>query len=904
VTPWWLRAALARVAAFFRKDRLDRDFDDELAAHVAMATDDNRRRGLEPEEARRQALVKLGGLDAARELNRDTRGLPFLDTTLQDLRYAGRTLRKDAGFCAAAVSILALGIGANTAIFSVVDGVLLRPVPVKDLARLAMVWETDRNSGTTREPASVPDFLDFETHSRSFESLAAWTGGEANLAPASGEPVRLATLQATHTLLPMLGIAPVAGRTFTAEEDVAHGPAVALISESLWERSFGRDPAVLGEALRLDGAAHTIVGVVPDGADFGVLQILSAAAYSRSFAARGDRVRVDVWLPLQADPEQLPRDTHPIFVLGRLAGGSSPAAAQHEMAAIASDLERTYPSNEGRGAFVEPLADVVFGPVRPALYVLLGGVGLVLLVACVNVANLLLGRGAARLREVAVRASLGASLGRLARQFLVENLVLALAAAVAGVALAHAGLRALVALAPADVPRLSLVTIDSRVLAATLGVSILVGLVFGMVPTFQARRLDLQEALRSEGGWLASAGPARSRLRSALVVAELALAVVLLVGASLLIKSFWRLQQVEPGFQTAGVLKAEYQLPAARYPTDFRVWPNFKEIHAFTDELARRAASLPGVDSVAIAGNHPLDPGFTNSFTIAGREAEAGAWPEISIRRVSPGYFRTVGLPLRRGRLLRDSDATSAAPVLLVNEAAARRFFDGREPLGSQIHFWGAGRTIVGVVGDERFHGLAQAAPIAVYVPLAQVPSADGAGVLLLRASGDPMALSAAARGVIRELDPSLAAFGVEALGDTLSRSVAERRFTMLVLGLFATLALVLAAVGIHGVLSFGIARRTREFGLRMALGAPPGLVRRLVVREGLALAGCGLAIGLLAAFGLTGLLAKLLFGVAPRDPATFLAVALFLAAVAASASYLPARRATRVDPAVALRTE
>lgn len=890
--------------AFFRKDHLDRDFDDELAAHVQMATDDNLRRGLAPEEARRQALVRLGGQDAARELNRDTRGLPFLDTTLQDLRYAGRTLRRDAGFCAAAVSILALGIGANTAIFSVVDGVLLRPVPVQDLSRLTMVWETDRNSGTTREPASVPDFLDFQTRSQSFDSLAAWTGGEVNLVPAAGEPVRLATLEVSHGLLPLLGISPVVGRTFTAAEDVAHGPAVALISESLWERSFGRDPAIVGEALRLDGGAHTILGVVPDGADFGVVQILSAAAYSRSFAARGDRVRVDVWLPLQADPDRLPRETHPIFVLGRLAQGSSPGSAQHEMAAIASDLERAYGSNHGRGAFVEPLADVVFGPVRPALYVLLGGVGLVLLVACVNVASLLLGRGAARLREVAVRASLGASLGRLARQFLVENLVLTLASALAGVALAHAGLRALVALAPADVPRLSLVTIDSRVLAATLGVSVLVGLVFGMVPTFQARRIDLQTALRSESAWLASAGPARSRLRSGLVVAELALAVVLVVGASLLIKSFWHLQRVDPGFQTAGVLKAEYQLPAARYPVDFHVWPNFKEMHAFTNQLEDRASGLPGVDSVAVAGNHPLDPGFTNSFTVVGREAEAQSWPEISIRRVSPGYFRTVGLPLRRGRLLRDSDGTSAAPVLLVNEAAARRFFAGRDPLGAQMSFWGAARTIVGVVGNERIHGLAQAAPIGVYAPLAQAPSANGAGVLLLRASGDPLALASAARGTIRALDPALAVFGVEPLEETMSRSVAERRFTMLLLGLFAALALVLASVGIHGVLSFGIASRTREFGLRMALGAPPALVRRLVVREGLVLAGCGLAIGLLGALGLTRLLANLLFGVTPRDPATFLAVALFLTAVAATASYFPARRATQVDPAVALRSQ
>ena len=820
----------------------------------------------------------------------------------QDLRLAVRALARNPGFACVAVLTLALGIGANTAIFSVVDGVLLRRAPVDDLDRLVMVWETDRNSRTIREPASVPDYLDFVARSRTVGPLAAVMSDEVNLTPPAGEPVWLAALRITHGLLPMLGISPVVGRAFTADEDRARGPAVVLISESLWERSFGRDPGVLGRTLQLDEQPYLIAGVAPDVADFGVLQILSAAAYSRGFADRGDRGRVDVWLPLQPDPESLPRQTHPIFVLGRLADGVNAGAAQQEMAAVAADLERAYPENDGRGVFVEPLADVVFGPVRPALAVLLGAVALVVLVACVNVANLLLARGAARLREVAVRVALGAGGRRIARQFLIESLVLTLTAAGAGVALAYGGLQALVAIAPPDVPRLSAVAIDLRVLVATLGLSAIVGLVFGVVPTLQARRIDVQSALKSEGGWHLAGARGRSRLRAALVVAELALAVVLVVGAGLLIKSFWRLQQVDAGFRSEGVLKAEFQLPRSRYPVDFRVWPDFKEMHAFTGALLRRAAALPGVASTAIAGNHPLDPGFTNSFTVVGREAEARTWPEISVRRVSAGYFGTVGLSLVRGRLLSDADTTTAAPVLIVNEAAARRFFPDRDPIGSRIAFWGAARTIVGVAANEKFHGLSEAPPLAVYVPLSQAPSANGAGVLLVRTSGDPGALAGAVRGAIRDVDPALAVFGVEPLDVTVSRSVSQRRFMMLLVGLFAAVALVLAAVGVHGVLSYTVAQRTREIGIRMALGARPGRVVGLIVGQGLWLALIGVAIGFAGAVALTRVLERLLFGVTPTDPVTFLTVGGFLVAVALAASYVPARRAARIDPLVALR--
>ena len=820
-----------------------------------------------------------------------------------DLRYAARAFQKTPALTIILILTLALGIGANTAIFSVVDAVLLRPTPLRNLDRLAMVWETDRNTRTTREPASYPDYVDFKSRARTFEQLAAVMAGDLNLTPEHGDPVRLPVLNVSADALPMLGLQPIAGRGFTADEDRPGGPSVVLISEGFWDRTFQRRPTAVGSVLRLDDRPYTIVGIMPTGADFGVLQILSSAAYSRGFADRGLKTDIDIWTPLQADPQQLPRSTHPLFVVGRLSPSTSIDAAQSELTAVAADLERAYPENAARGAHVEALDSVIFGPVRPALFMLLTAVALVLLVSCVNVANLLLARAAGRAQEAAVRSALGASQSRLLRQALAETLLIAITAALAGIVLAFIGVQLLVSIAPADVPRLAFASVNLRVLLATFGISLLIAAAFALLPTIQGRRLNLHASL-VDGTGRVSAGPTRSRIRGGLVIAELALAVVLVCGAGLLIRSFWTLQQVNPGFVTERVLKAEYQLPASRYPVNFRLWPDFKEQHAFNRALLVRAAALPGVLTAAIAGNHPLDPGFTNSFTVVGREAEAKSWPEISIRRVSPGYFATVGLQLVRGRLLLDSDTTSGAPVALINASAAKRFFGDRDPLGAQIGFWGTARTIVGVVADEKFHGLAEPSPIGAYTPLSQTPSANGAGVLIVRTAGNPSSLATAVTAAIHEIDHGLAVFAVEPLGDTMSRSIGQRRFAMLLLGLFASVALLLAAIGIHGVLSYGVSQRRREIGIRMALGARrPDLVA-LVVRQGLGLAAVGLVVGFLGAFAFTRLLSTQLFGITNRDPLTLGAVAMLLGLVALTATVSPALRAASVDPVVTLRSE
>lgn len=831
-------------------------------------------------------------------------GRSLMASLLQDLRYAMRLYRARPGFAAAALLSLTLGIGLNAAIFSVVDGVLLRPAPIADIDRVVMLWQTDRNTGTTREPGSIPDFVDLRRELVTLSSLGGLIAREANFAPEAGDPTRLAALVVSHDLLPLLGVVPLRGRTFGADDEAPGGPPVVLISERLWTGALGRTPDVLGRTIRLDDQPFEIAGVVPDVTDFGILQMLGAAAYSRAFADRGTRVKVDIWQPLRPTP-QSSRDSHPLIMIGRLAPGVSIADAQADATGRAADLEARYPnSNDARGAFVEPLDAVVFGPTRPALWALLGAVGLVLLVACVNVANLMLAQGAARSRELSVRLALGAAGGRLFRQLLTESLLLAVVAGVLGVALAGAVVWWFATQGPATVPRLGAVTLNLRVIAIMCGVSLGVGVLFGLVPAWQAMRTTPRTVLAAEADRTATDGRSKRRLRGALVVAELALAVVLISGAGLLIKSFWQLSQVDPGFDATSVVKAEFQLPASRYPVNFANWPDFAEIHAFNRRLEERVAGLPGVRHFSIAGNHPLDPGFTSSFVVVGREQESATFPELSVRRVTPGYFDTVGLRVAEGRAFGLGDATTSEPVAMLNAAAAARFFPDRTPVGQAIGMWGARRRVVGVVANERFHGLTADEPLAVYFPLAQTPGTNGAGVLLVRSDGrDPRSMGAEIARTIREIDPGLAVFGVEAIEDTVSRSVADRRFTMSLLALFAVMALTLAAIGVYGVLSYAVSQETREIGIRLALGASPEGVRRRILGRGLALAASGLALGALGAVALASLLQSLLFGVAATDPIVFLAVAALLASVAAAASYLPARRATRIDPGAAMRT-
>ena len=895
----------------------DADIVEELAQHLAARFDESRASGATEREARDRVAHELRhSAEFAKAVRRADRLRPVvpapppIDRTwlandlARDASYAVRLLRRTPGFTAAALLTLALGIGMTTAIFSVVQAVLLRPVPFPEPERLVMMWETDRNSGTTREPASIPDFVDYRQRSRQVDRVGAFVSEDLNLVPDHGDPRRLSALATTPELLQILGVQTIAGRSFSAEEDRPGGPRLAMISDRLWDQLFARDPSAIGRPIRLNGIPVTTVGVVSAIADFGVLQILSAAAYARGFADRDPRARVDVWVPLQADPANAQRGSnHSFIMVGRLAGGATISSAQDEMMTIAADLERTYPQdNAGRGAFVERLDDVIFGRTRPALTILMAAVSLVLLIACVNVANLLLARGASRAREIAVRTALGARLTRLARQFVVENVILALGGAALGVPLAYGVLRALVAVGPANIPRLATVSLDGRVLLLALGVSAFIGMVFGILPVVQARHTDVQSALKAEGSRGATGGRDGRYVRSTLVVIEVALAVVLVTGAGLLMRSFWNLTRTDPGFDVTGVLKAEFQASPVKYPRGADAAPHFVAYNRFTNGLLERVGRLPGVESTALAANHPLDTGFTNSFLVVGREAEAANWPEISCRFVTPGYFRTLRVPLIRGRFLRDSDTSSSDPVVMVNQATADRFFQKQDPIGQKIRFWGTSWTVVGIVGNERFHGIAKAAPIAAYAPLPQTRLTTLA--LIVRTTIDPVEMGTAVRAAIREIDPELAVFGLEPLEETVATSMSEQRFMMLLLALFGALAVVLAAVGVHGMLAYLVAQRTREIGVRMALGATSGRVTHLVVSQGVRLVLIGLAIGFAMALALARSLAGMLFGVTPTDRPTLLAVFLVIGSVAALSIWLPARRAVRVNPLTALRQE
>ncbi|MEZ4588238.1 MAG: ABC transporter permease [Gemmatimonadales bacterium] len=886
----------ARLGSLFGRARADRELNEELRFHVAMQAEALEREGVPPEEARRRALIALGRIAQTEEETRDARGLRWLEDLIRDLRHARRQLFRTPGFTLTGILTLGLGIGATTAIFSVVDQVLLRRVPFEDPSRLVMVWETDRRSGTSHEPSAWPDFVDFRARATTLSGMATFRGGVGNLTPLEGPPVRVAAMLVSHEYFPLLGVKPLLGRVFDAEEDQPGGTQVVLLGETLWRARYAADPEVIGRTVRINENDFQVIGVLPASADFGLDQIHERADYHAQYLAPG---RIEVWLP-GSGSQRDSRQTHPFLQIGRLAPGADLAAAAEELGRIAGDLEAEYPnSNTARGANVESLDAVVFGPVRPVLLLLVVAVALVLVVACVNVANLLLARGATRATEIAVRSALGAGGRRLGRQFLVEALLLAGLGGVVGVGLAWGGLRALAGMLPADLPRADQIGLDLSVLGMSLVVTLVVGIVFGWVPTLQARRVDPMNAIRGEGG-SKGGGRSRTRLREMLVVAELALSVALVLSAGLLVRSLWTVLRVDPGFEVERVVKAEYQLPQSRYPRDFSRWPAIDEIQSFNRQLLDEAARIPGAASVALAGAHPLDRGFTNSFVVVGREAESENWPELALRVVSPGYFETMGLTLTEGRLIDGRDRVDGVPVAMINEAARRRFFEDREPVGQQIRFWGTSREVIGVVSDERFYGVTEEAPPATYVPLVQAPMQGG--VLLVRMGADPRPAGPLLRDAIRAIDPELAVYGVEPLAETLRASVAERRFTALLIGLFAAITVLLALVGIHGVISYATAQRSQEIGLRVALGATGGQVTGMVMRSGLVLAVVGTGLGLIGAMIGSALLRGLLFGVGRFDPLTYLAVPVIVLGATALATLLPALRASRAEPVEVLR--
>jgi putative ABC transport system permease protein len=860
--------------------------DEELRLHLELRTEQLIRSGLSPAEARAEAERRFGPLaEARRELERAARQREgrvrwrqWLDALGQDARYSWRRLVRSPGFTAVAVITLGLGIGANSAIFSVVNTVLLRPLPYAESERLVRVFSLR----SVPVEMSGPDFMDIREQAGVFEGLAAYDT-EARTLTGAGDAERVAVGAVTPGFFEVLRVRPVLGRTFRLGEMEPGQERVAVLSHGFWLERFGGDHGVLGRTITLNGLEYEVVGVVPPAFDLPPGRALWVPIVNEGMFATSRRA---VYLS----------------VIGRLGAGVTLAEAEAEVSTIAARLEAAYPeSNVGWGATVRPMRDVVVGDARAPLLVLLGAVALVLLIACANVANLLLARAAGREGEFSVRAALGAGKARLVRHLLTESVMLGALGGALGLLLAVLGTRALIALGPAGIPRLDEVAVDGTVLAFTAAAALLTGILFGLAPALQVARANLASSIR-EGGRGASGGRG-NRLRSGLVVGQTALAVVLLIGAGLLLGSFARMMQVDPGFQSHGVLAFPLSLPEARYPEDAQV----RDLYGrFLDRLE----IVPGVRSAdAVYPGLGGGGSFSIAFTVDGREPlPPGESQSMQTRVATAGYFSTAGIPVRRGRAFTEWDRADAPGVVVLNEAAVRRYFPDEDPLGQRITLgWTrdgvqVGGEVVGIVGDVRHFGLTAEPVPELYLPHDQVPVS--VMNLVLRTAGDPLAVVGPVRAALRELDPSLAAGTFVPLEDQLSRSVAQPRFYALLLGLFAAVALTLAAVGILGVMSYLVAQRTREIGIRMALGADARAVHRLVIGRGMLLTLAGLALGIPATFALTRVIESQLYGVEPGDPATLAAVVVLLTAVAFLSSYIPSRRATRIDPMMALRGE
>ena len=878
----WLQIIRHRLRSLVRRSCEEQEFDDELRDHLDHQVQAHMARGLTAGEAKRLALIAIGGIEQRKEEIRDVRRVRMIEEIAQDVRYAIRTLRRSPGFAAVAVLTLALGIGANAAVFAVVNGVLLRPLPFPESDRLFLVSLTTTRGPFRSGPALTDsDYLDFRRQDRAFEQLTTFEVGMPTLIGA-GEPVRIGAARVTSEFFDVLRVRPRMGRGFAAEDGHPGRTPVVMLGDRIWRSRFAADPAAIGRTVKLDGVAHEVIGVMPAGMTF--------------------PSDAELWTPLvvQVDPHNFWMRP----VVGRLKPAVSPGAAQVEMDVFANQPGRVEGPRDAWRADVLPIKELLVADVRPSLLVFTGAVAFVLLIACANFAHLLLTRATGRRQEMAVRASLGAGPPRLVRQLLTESLVVSLAGATAGLLLARVGVPAFVALAPAGtLPRLEMVHIDAWVLAFTLSVSVVTGLAFGLVPARRTARQALLDAL-NQGGRTVAGG--HERLRTLLAVTEIALALILLAGAGLLIKSFLRLQAVDPGFRSDHVIALTVDLPGARYPSA-------TSAQAFHADLLSRLSGLPQVVAAGAVNWRPLGGMLIRGTVVldGGRKVPAGVL--VAKPGVSPAYFRAMDIRLARGREFTDRDGATAPGVAVVSQSAARVLWPGEDPIGKRVSLedqpaaadW---LTVVGVVDEVKQRGLARTVDPTVYQPYLQVKPVFFLShmTFVLRTESDPTRLGPAIRGALRDVDPELPAQSIASMSDLIAATTVAPRFQSRLLAVFAAMAFILAVTGIYGVLTYAVALRRREFGIRMALGAQSAEVVGLILRRTITIAAAGIVIGWVGAVGLTRVLGQsvVLFGVPPHDPATFSVVALVLFGAALAAGIVPALRARRIDPIIALRCE
>lgn len=883
-----------RLRALFRRKSVETELEDELRFHLERQVEKYVQSGMNCEEAQRRARVEFGGVELVKEEARDARGVSLIETVARDVRYGLRTLRSNSGFSVIAILTLALGIGATTAIFSVIDSVLLRPLPYADPASLVMVWEKDSQGSNPRNTVSPPDFLDWGSRNSVFSGMAGLFDQRANLT-GNGAPQEVVLQDVTANFFSILGVNPVLGTGFTPENGQPGRDDVLVLSYGLWNERFGGDPSIIGKTITLSGHTLTVVGVAPESFQW----------FIKDGSLTG--AKPQMWTPWIIPKELYDRKNAGRFmtVVARLKLGVTVHQAQTQMSTIAAQVAQEHPDFNGHwGANVVAVREQISGDLRPALLILLGAVGLVLLIACANVSSLLLARAAAREREIAIRTAIGASPWRIACQLVTESILLAVMGGGLGVVLAYWGTNALLAASPRNLLNMASVSMDVRVLAFAAGATLLGGLLFGFLPSYISAHSSISETLK-EGGRSSSEGKRRGIARNAFVVVQMCLALVLLAGSGLLIRSFIRLVGVDPGFDASHLLTFKVTLPSSKYKTD-------RECQVFFQQLLTRLSRLPGVRSATMNSFPPFSGlGADTGVHILSQPARSLMdLPDAAVRVVGPDYFHTMEIPLRTGRTFNEQELTEARHVVIVNQAFVDKYMSGTNPLGQKAVIFmqsleESGNTpseIIGVVGDVRQMGLDTPGEPTVYWPH---PELVYSGMtILVRTSNDPLALISAARHELQQMDPEqpMAAVATmeQLLGDSLSRS----RFTMFLLAIFAAIALLLASVGIYGVIAYGVTQRTQEFGIRIALGAERRDVLRLVLGQGARLALLGIGLGAILALMLSKFLAALLYGISPSDPLTFVGVAFLLGFVALAACYVPARRAMKVDPMLALRYE